>query len=170
MDSLESCLNLVEDNCFMASIDLADAYHSIPMCPSHTKFLKFEVKGQFYKYLVLPQGYRDSPRIFTKITKPLSHLHERGILCSIYIDDLYVQGSTFEECKTNVTYAVKIFESVGFDIPKSYLTPHQNIEHLGFFLNSKTMAVSLGISKRDHVKLLIQQLLSSTITLLQSEI
>ena len=166
MDSLDSCLNLMEDNCFMASIDLADAYHSIPMYTSHTKFLKFEVKGQLYKYLVLPQGYRDSPRIFTKITKPLiAHLHERGILCSIYIDDLYVQGSTFEECKTNVTYAVKILESVGFDIsPKSRLTPHQNIEHLGFLLNSKTMTVSLGISKRDHVKLLIQQLLSSNIT------
>ena len=166
MDSLESCLNLMEDKCFMASIDLEDAYHSIPMYPRHTKFLKFEVKGQFYKYLVLRQGYRDSPRIFTKITKPLiSHLHERGILCSIYIDDLCVQGSTFEECKTNVTYAVKIFESVGFDIsPKSHLTPHQNIEHLGFFLDSKTMTISLGISKRDHVKLLIQQLLSSTIT------
>ena len=75
----------------------------------------------------------------TKITKPLiSHLHERGILCSIYIDDLYVQGSTFEECNSNVTYAVKIFESVGFDISlKSHLTPHQNIEHLGFFLRLK---------------------------------
>ena len=104
MDSLESCLNLMEYNCFMASIDLADAYHSIPMHPSHTKFLKFEVKGQSYKYLVLPQGYKDSPRIFTKITKPIvSHLHERGILGSIYIDDLNDQGSTFEEYKSNVT-------------------------------------------------------------------
>ena len=78
----------------MASIDLAEAYHSIPMHPSRTKFLKFEVKGQFYKYLVLPQWYWDSPLIFNTITKPsiISHLHERGILCSIYIDDLYVEA------------------------------------------------------------------------------
>ena len=70
-----------------------------PIHPDYTEYLKFTVNEKLYKYLVLPQGYRDSPRIFTKITKLIvSHLYEQGILCSLYIDDLYIQGSRQVRC------------------------------------------------------------------------
>ena len=63
MESLESCLNLMDPDCCMASIDLENAYKSVPIHPDYTKFFKFLVDNQLYKYCVLPQGYRDSPRI-----------------------------------------------------------------------------------------------------------
>ncbi|GFN81283.1 Gag-Pol polyprotein [Plakobranchus ocellatus] len=160
MDTLESCLNLVERHCFMASIDLANAYHSVATHKDFTKYFKFQFKQQLYKYLVLPQGYRDSPRIFTKITKPtVARLHEKKITCSLYIDDLYAQGSDFLKCQHNVNYACTIFESLGFQIsPKSALIPSQELEHLGFVLNSENMTVSLGKNKKDHIYKMITKL------------
>ncbi|GFO07576.1 Gag-Pol polyprotein [Plakobranchus ocellatus] len=161
MDTLESCLNLMERGCYMASIDLENAYHSVPIHSEYTKFLKFKIDDQLYKYLVLPQGYRDSPRIFTKLTKPIiSHLHERGILYSLYIDDLYIQGSDFADCQQKVEYASSVLKSLGFDIsPKSALTPSQEIHHLGFILNSEYMTVTLSGDKREHVETLINKVL-----------
>ena len=54
MDSLESCLTLIEHDCFMAIIDMEDAYHSFPIHPDYTKYLKFTVSAvseRLYKYL-----------------------------------------------------------------------------------------------------------------------
>lgn len=85
MDTLSSCLQLVDTDCYMASVDLKNAYHSVPMDPDCTKFLKFVHNNQLYKYLVLPQGYRDSPRIFTKIMKPIiAHFHSKGFVYFLY--------------------------------------------------------------------------------------
>ena len=60
---------LIEQDCIMAIIDMEDAYHSVPIHPDYTKYLKFTVNERLYKYLVLLQGYRDSPRIFYKAYK-----------------------------------------------------------------------------------------------------
>ena len=71
MQSLNSCICLMQDKCFMASLDLKNAFHTIPIYEAHQKYLQFCVEDQFYKYKVLPQGYKDSPRIFTIILKPV---------------------------------------------------------------------------------------------------
>ena len=39
--SLSTCLDLMEKDCYMGSVDLKSAFHSIPMDPSYTKYLKF---------------------------------------------------------------------------------------------------------------------------------
>jgi hypothetical protein len=41
MDTLQTITNLMTQNCFMASVDLKDAYYSIPVHRSHRKYLKF---------------------------------------------------------------------------------------------------------------------------------
>ena len=66
------------------------------MDPDFTKYLKFEILGRVFKFLVLPMGFRDSPRLFCKILKPvLSFLRKKGFISSIYIDDIFVMGNSF---------------------------------------------------------------------------
>ena len=56
MEKLQSILELIIRGSFMASLDLKDAYYSIPINPDHTKYLKFTSKGQWFKFPVLPNG------------------------------------------------------------------------------------------------------------------
>ena len=165
MDTLNSCLQLMTQDCFMASIDISNAYHHIPIHPDHTKYLKFEIGEQTYRYLTLPQGFRDSPRLFTKALKPLlQHLREKGNISSIYIDDIYIQGSNFQECESNVLYTTQKLKELGFLISdKSIFTPTQALCHLGFILNSITMTVSLSDKKREKVKTLCFDILKLTV-------
>ncbi len=87
----------------MASIDLKDAYYSVPICQGHTKYLKFECKGTFYKFTCLPNWLACAPRWFTKLLKPVvALLHEKDHLVSSYTDDLYLQGATYDECLQNI--------------------------------------------------------------------
>ena len=161
MESLFSCLNLMSEGCFMASLDLKNAYHTIPIFEPHQKFLQFCVNGQTYRYKVLPQGYKDSPRIFTRILKPvIGHLRQKGFLSSIYIDDLYLQGDTFEECQKNVQVSKHLLCRLGFDISdKSSMIPSQKLVHLGFILNSVKMTVSLDDKKKNKIKMRGNELL-----------
>ena len=77
----------------MPSLDLKEAYFSIPIDENSIKYLKFNFHGTKYAFRSLPQGFKDSHRVFTKIMKPVSaHLRNKGIFVSIYIDDIMSRG------------------------------------------------------------------------------
>ena len=69
MDSIHNIVKLVVWNCFMASLDMKDAYYSIPIRAVDQKFLWFTWKGQTYQFTCLPNGLSCAPRKFTKILK-----------------------------------------------------------------------------------------------------
>lgn len=91
MDSLDACATLMSKNCFMASLDLSDAYYSITMAPCCHKYLKFSFIGVLYHYCCLPNGLSSGPRLFTKLLKPaFAYLREHGHSISGYLDDSFL--------------------------------------------------------------------------------
>ena len=54
------------------------------------------------------------PRKFTKMMKsPLSHLRLLNHIIIGYIDDFYLQGSTYERCIINVIDSIKLLDELG---------------------------------------------------------
>lgn len=165
MESIHSILNLVTQNCWMASLDLKEAYYSVRIHPESQKFLKFVYKGILYKYTVYPNGLCICPRNFTKLMKPpLSHLRLKGHIIAGYIDDLYLQGQTLDECTINVIDSIQMFESLGLVIhpDKSVIIPRQKIVFLGFQIDSVAMTVTLTEDKKTSIKLMLQELIKTT--------
>ena len=87
METLKSITRLITPNCWFYSIDFADAYYSIPIHPKLRKFLRFELDGVLYQYTCMPNGYKDAPRLFTKLLKvPLSKIRrELGATLAAYV-------------------------------------------------------------------------------------
>lgn len=134
----------------MASIDLKDAYYSIPIATSDRTDLKFSWKGKLYQFTCLPNGLSCWPRNFTKLFKPaLSHLNLRGHISSGYIDDLYLQGKTYKDCVHNVIDTLLQIDSLGLIThpEKSVFYSSQQLVILGFVLNSVTMTIMLTEEK-----------------------
>ena len=105
METLQSVLSLITPGCYLASLNLKDAYYSIPIHPDHTKFVKFIWKNQLCKFLVLPNNLSCSPRKFTKLMKaPIATLRLDGHIIAIYIDGLINVGLTFDECVENLIH------------------------------------------------------------------
>lgn len=71
MENLKNAITLMTPNCFMASIDLKDAYYSVSVSESHRKYLRFIWKNQLFQFTCFPNGLSSAPRIFTKILKPV---------------------------------------------------------------------------------------------------
>lgn len=151
---------LVFKNCFMASLDLRDAYFLIPISKSHRKFLRFQFNSVRYEFSCLCFGLNIAPYIFTKILKPvIMQLRLQGILTVIYLDDILVIGRTFDECRKNINTSIQLLQSLGFIInfEKSQIIPSYECKYLGFNFNSLDMSLSLPEDKINKtLKLLLR--------------
>ena len=154
MDTLWSVIKLMTPNCFMATVDRKDAYYSVPVSPGSQKLLKFIWKGQLYQYTCLPNGLSSCPRKFTKLLKPVyTVLRQQGHVSSGYIDDAYLQGTTYEDCACNVVDTVDLFSTLGLVIhpDKSVFEPTQILEFWGFLLNSICMRITQTLQKIEKI-------------------
>ncbi len=80
MDTFKSCLNLVHEGDFCVSVDLSDAYYTLPMNAHYKKYVRFIWRGVRYQFNVLAMGLSPAPRQFTKLMKPvLAHLQKQGV-------------------------------------------------------------------------------------------
>ncbi|XP_077989926.1 uncharacterized protein LOC144444386 [Glandiceps talaboti] len=113
------------------------------------------MERQMYQYTCLPNGLTSAPRLFTKLLKPVyATLREMGHLNVGYIDDSYLQGDTYNECKTNVSDTNELFLKLGFlvNLEKSVFEPSQTVTFLGFKLNSVLMLVTPTAEKTVKLK------------------
>ncbi|XP_057316824.1 uncharacterized protein LOC130657847 [Hydractinia symbiolongicarpus] len=162
METLQDVLCLIKPGVWMGSIDLKDAYHSIPFHIDFQKFLAFSWDGQFYQFLALPFGFGPAVRIFTKVLKaPFKVLRGAGHVSVVYIDDSYLQGDTYESCQRNIMATVSLLSSLGFTVHpnKSILVPTQCMVFLGFVLNSAQMTIALSEERVIKLKCLCKDLL-----------
>ncbi len=146
MDSLQSALNLVQKDFYMASCDLSQAYYACAVHEEHLKLLRFSWRGILYEFKCFVNGLAEAPRKFTKIMKVVfSTLRAQGFSNVSYIDDSFLIESTYQDCCDNIQSTVNVLDNVGFTVhpEKSVLFPSKTIEFLGFVIDSKTMTVQL---------------------------
>lgn len=154
MEGLNCLLELLSANDFMTTIDLKDAYFTIPIHRDHYKYLRFEWKSNLFEFLCIPFGLSSAPRIFTKVMKPIvSNIRNKGIKVVIYLDDLAIMSCSFDSAVEESRLTVDMLESLGFLVnwEKSSLTPSQSIEYLGFCIDSVNMIVSLPEGKMNNL-------------------
>ena len=151
MESLQNVLHMVKSGVWMASVDLKDAYYSVPLDKEYQ----------------MPNGYGPAMRAFTKLMKPpFSFLRSEGYLSVIDVDDCYLQGDSFTKCAENVI-RIDILESLGFYIKmnKSEIIP-KNHFFGGVIIDSLHMTITLTNEKKQKIlKLCTAARLAHTLTI-----
>ena len=96
LESIEDALDLITEGYYFGSVDLKDAYYSIPIHEKYRRYLKFFWKEEYYQYIVLFNGFSPAVRVFTKVlTPPFKCLRSKGHLSIKYNDDSLLLGQTF---------------------------------------------------------------------------
>ena len=150
METIQTVLPLIAKGDFFASIDLKDAYYTVPICAQHRKFLRFMWNDKLYQFTCMPMGLSSAPRLFTKLLKPIfCMLRKKGFLSVYYLDDTLLIANTYARCLENVTATASILSKAGFIInhEKSVFMPTKEIKFLGFLLNSDSMTIRLPSKK-----------------------
>ena len=139
----------------MACIDLKDAYYPLPIRVNDRKYLKFQWNGKLFQFTCLPNGLFSEPRKFTKIFKPpLASLHTKGHIILGHLDDFYLQGKTYAECRISIIDMLHLFSKLGLLVhpEKSTFLPCQKLVTLGFEIDSVLMTVTLTRAKATVLK------------------
>ncbi|KAK3094975.1 hypothetical protein FSP39_008608 [Pinctada imbricata] len=151
MEGFLTVKNLIQKGDYMVKVDLKDAYLSILIHEDHRKYLRFlNSEGQTLQFRSLPFGLASGPRLFTKIMKPLvAFLRRIGIRLVIYLDDILIMNQSQDALQRDRDSLIWILQNLGFVInwKKSQLTPTQNLEFLGFLIDSVMMKVTLPENK-----------------------
>ena len=110
-------LDLLQENDFLTSVDLQNAYFSIPLHELDQKYLKFVWNGNLYKFVCLCFGITCAPFLFIKVLKPVyAWFRQLNMRCSYYIDDSLNMDKDRAVCQNNMLTMVKTLESLGFTI------------------------------------------------------
>ena len=143
-------------------MDLKDAFYSVQIHADHQMFLKLKLQEHCYAFRGMLNGYSETIRVFTKLLKPqFSILRSHGYLSVVFVDDSYLQGHNFYTCEDNVNATVELLQSLSFTIHpgKLVLVLTQDIEFLGFVLNSVELKIKLTDCKSGKIILKIKKLL-----------
>lgn len=160
MEDGRTVMKLMSRNCYMASLDIKDAYYLIPVHKTYRKFLRFTFKGCLYEFTCLPFGLCTAPFVFTKLMKPIaSYLRERGITLVIYLDDIWLVADSKSKCLENVKFVANTLHRLGFIInyEKSQVEPSQKCVFLGMIYDSCNMRVELPDRKKEKIQSLVKQ-------------
>lgn len=163
LEDHKTVLKLLQQDNFMATIDLKDAYYLIPVDTHYRKYLRFQFEGKLYEFTCMAMGLSTAPYVYTKIMKPVVvYLREKGLTSVLYLDDFLLLGNTHNECLSNVRETLKCLKSLGFIVnyKKSELNPSKSVKYLGLIYNSEKMTVSLPGEKRLIISNLAKRLLN----------
>ncbi|XP_060563139.1 uncharacterized protein LOC132722634 [Ruditapes philippinarum] len=164
MESLKSAINAMRKDYFMASVDLADAFYSITIREQDRRYFRFYFNDIKYQFTALVMGYSSSPRIFTKILKPVfAYLRSLGHVSVYFIDDSWLVGDSYQSCMRNVNETVHLMDKLGLTVnqKKSVLEPCKKLIFLGFILCSESMTVKLTFEKGEDIINLCSKVLNT---------
>ena len=170
MDTVLSAVRLMKPRCFMASIDLKDAYYSVSIHSDFQKYLKIQLEGHLYKFVCFPNGLAPCPRQFTKLLKPVfSSLRKLRHISVVYIDDTWLTSEDYNSCVNNIAETITLLDRLGFVIhpEKSILIPTQEITFLGLIFNSANMTVKLTPERALKLKTACLENLEATTPLIR---
>lgn len=124
--------NLPPNVKFLCKLDFRMGYHHCPLTQRAKALTAFITPAGHYQYKVLPFGLKTAPRIFQQAMERILAKH-LGIRCLIYLDDVLVFGSSFNNLLHNLEQIFQTLLPAGASLN---LTKCQflatELEYLGF--------------------------------------
>lgn len=161
LEDLRSACRLLEQGVYMGSIDINEAYFTIPVHKSSRKYLGFIFQDQIFEFTCLPFGLCLSPYIFTKLMKPvMGKLRQEGLVSVIYLDDILCLAPSKKDCHDNLQETINLLEQLGFIVNKKKFNPlpDTRCRYLGFIVDSARMIVELLPEKKHALSTQVKSL------------
>lgn len=155
MDNIAMLPSLIQKNDWMVKTDIKDAYLSVPIAEEHQPYLGFQWNQKSFMFRTCPFGMSSAPRLYTKLLKPaMAMMRKLGMRVIIYLDDCLIMNQDRERLLKDRDTALFIFQMLGLVInwKKSQLIPCQQIEFLGFRVDSQFLTLTLPQDKVQDIK------------------
>lgn len=161
LPTISDTLKVVEDMGYKAmigTIDVERAYRNIPVCPLDLPLLGIRVGGATYVDAAMPFGARNSSLNMQLIAQFIVRaLQARNIRCQMYLDDMVVQLSPFEDFHTRFREIMSLYRALGLPISYSKLQPPaETVVYLGICIDIPGRMITIPIKKIRDLEQLIR--------------
>ena len=117
MEMPRSILGALQQGQWLTSLDLKDAYFHIGINPANRRYLRFCHDGTAWQFTVLQFRLSTSPRVFTKILKPvLAYAHLHRLKLHMYLDDWLLNPGTYQEALKQTSWLKSLCQRLGLVI------------------------------------------------------
>ena len=164
LNQVQRVLDMVHCHDFLGSLDVVSAFAHVWVNPRYRSFFQFKWRDTYYCYTTMPQGFKDSPRYFVRLTNPvMAFLCRHMIDILIYIDDTFLRAASADQLRKNLEFTQSFLKKCGFmiNLKKSCVIPSQRMEFLGFMIDTVEYTVRVTDRKRDNLWQLISKTLHS---------
>lgn len=154
--TIQQAVELIKPGCFLAKLDLKNAYRSVKIHPSNytATGIKWKFNGDSsYTYMVdtrLPLGASKSPEIFEKLSQAVCKMMKFKYNYNVigYLDDYMCICNTYEECLNCINNLLLLLRKLGFGINyNKFEGPSNVLTFLGIQLNTIQMTMELPQDK-----------------------
>ena len=116
---IEESLDLLSGSKYFSCLDLRSGYYQVELEEQHKARTAFTVGHLgFYQFNRMPFGLTNAPATFQRLmTKLMGDLHSKE--CLVFIDDVIVYGSSFEEELQRLERVFQKFEDSGLKLNSS---------------------------------------------------
>lgn len=120
---------------WFSCLDLSSGYWQVEMAEEDRCKTAFTTRQGLFEFNVMPFGLCNAPATFERLMESvLAGLHWQ--ICLIYLDDVIVTGSTFEEMIQNPQTVFQRFEESGLKVkPRKCHLFKKEVEFLGHVVN-----------------------------------
>ena len=133
---------------YVSTLDLSNAYHSIPIKKEHQHLFTFLAPNrQLYTYTTLPQGWTSSASYLNDF---LRHIFRDLPFCIIFMDDILVAGGKTPE--EHINWLELVFQTLAENNllvkPEKLQILQQEIEFLGVIYNVTSAMKTVSIPQK----------------------
>ena len=118
-------------------LDMKQGYHQIPLAEESKALTAFIAPGGLWEHNVLPMGLKDSPAAFCRIINQVL-VGLVGDKTFVYMDDIIVQGSDFEDHVINLEKVLLRLQEAQLTLKLSKCEFFKNsVKYLGHIISSE---------------------------------
>jgi len=167
-EDLSVILTLLKENAYFVTRDMQDGYFHVKIHPLSVPLLSFRWNKQIWTHLALPFGLSQSPGIFSMVIQTLPrYWRTQGIVCSSYLDDLFLTHSNQVILKEQANFIQKECTECGIflDSVKGNPEPTQRGIILGFLIDTVQMKIFIPPVKIEQILIRMRALLQCSVTI-----
>lgn len=129
----------LRDQHYFSKISIKDAFYAIPLEKDLQHKTTFKIGKKFYKFAVLPWGFRNTKRILQRAMENILHEY-LGKFCRVYIDSVIIFSKDLASHEAHLKAVVEKLEQNRMEVDwDGKLAPEKEIEFMGYTIGHNTI-------------------------------
>ena len=134
---IDDTLDLLTGCQYFTTLDLASGYWQVEMEEGASEKTAFTIYSGLYQFRKMPFGLVNAPATFQRLMEVVLADLARHC-CLVYLDDVLVMGTTFEEHQRNLTKVLDRLCDAGLRLkPKKCCFAQHEVEYLGHVVSAQ---------------------------------